>query len=235
MVLGLVTALGIVMLPRMSNVYANGDREQMNSYLNIGLKGVAYVAIPMSFGIAGISNEFVPWFFGPGFEPVIFLMTVLTPILFFIAMSNVLGIQYLLPSNRTREYTASVTAGAFINLILNLILIPKMKALGACIGTVAAEFVVAAFQYYCLRKEINIKDYLKGLVKYSVAAMIMFVVVRLIGIEMGVKIGTTIVQCLAGVIIYILILTILREKINSILFIALIHWIRKKISPNLNY
>ena len=102
----------------------------MNNYLNKSLQGVAYVSIPMAVGLAGISKEFVPWFFGPDFGAASYLMIILAPILFFIAISNVLGIQYLLPTNRTKEFTASVTMGAIINVILNLILIPKYKAIG---------------------------------------------------------------------------------------------------------
>ena len=73
LVLSLVTSLGVVMLPRMSNTFANGDNKKMNEYLNRSLQGVAYISIPMAVGLAGISNEFVPWFFGPGFgEAIIF-------------------------------------------------------------------------------------------------------------------------------------------------------------------
>lgn len=226
-VLGLVTALGAVMLPRMSNIFANGDKEKMDSYLNKSLQGVAYVAVPMAVGIASISKEFVPWFFGIGFEPVIYLMIALAPILFFIAMSNVMGTQYLLPSNRTKEFTASVTAGAGVNVILNLVLIPQMKAFGACLSTVAAEFFVTAIQYYYLRSEVDIKEYLKGLIKYIVSAAIMVVVIRVIGTTIGSGVVTTLVQCLIGFIVYLAVLTMLREKMNIRLFTTVIARINK--------
>lgn len=226
-VLGLVTALGVVMLPRMSNIFAKGDKEKMDSYLNISLKGVAYVAVPMSIGIGSISNEFAPWFFGAGFEPVKIMIIVLSPILFFIAMSNVMGIQYLLPSNRIKEFTSSVITAAVVNVILNLILIPQMKALGACIATVISEFSVTVVQYYYLRREINIIEYLKGLVKYILAAAIMAVAIRVIGIAMGVGASTTIVQGITGAAVYIAILTILREKINATLYAAVFARISK--------
>lgn len=219
--MGLVTALGVVMLPRMSNIFANGDKEKMDSYLNKSLKGVAYIAVPMTVGIASISNEFVPWFFGADFEPVIYLMIALAPILFFIAMSNVMGTQYLLPSNRTKEFTASVTIGAVVNVMLNLVLIPRMKAFGACISTVAAEFLVMSVQYYYLRSEVDTKEYLKSLIKYIISAVIMFVTVRMIGAIMGSGVITTVVQCLAGLIIYVAILTLLKEKVNIIVFTSM--------------
>lgn len=212
--LGFVTALGVVMLPRMSNTFASGDKEKMNVYLNKSLQGVSYVSIPMSVGLAAVSNEFVPWFFGKDFSAVSYLMIILTPILFFIAISNVLGIQYLLPTNRTKEFTVSVTMGAVINVILNFIFIPHYKAIGTCIATVIAEFVVTLVQYISLRENIQEKNLIKSIIKYVIAATVMFIVVRLIGNYMGAKIITTILQGAMGGIIYIVILILLKEEIN---------------------
>jgi len=220
--LALVTSLGIVMLPRMSNTFISGDNEKMNLYLNKCLQWVCYISIPMALGLAAISNEFVPWFFGKDFKEVSYLMIILTPILFFIAISNVLGIQYLLPSNRSNEFTASVTIGAIINVILNFILIPKYKAFGTCIATVISEFVVTSVQYVFLRKNIKNKILLKCMTKFLIAAIIMFIVVRFIGINMGAKIITTLVQCVVGVVIYEVILFMLKEEINQIIINNLI-------------
>lgn len=214
LVLSLVTSLGVVMLPRMSNIFANGDNEKMNVYLNKSLQGVAYVSIPMSVGLAAVSSEFVPWFFGPDFKTVSYLMIILTPILFLIAMSNVIGIQYLMPANRTKEFTFSVTTGAIINVTLNFLLIPKYKAIGACIATVIAEFSVTLVQYLCVRKNIKNRNLFISLMKYIVASTFMFIAVRFVGRCMGARIITTVLQSLIGVIIYVLILTILKEKIN---------------------
>lgn len=227
-VLGLVTALGIVMLPRMSNIFANGDKEKMDSHLNKSLRGVAFVSVPMAAGIASISNEFVPWFFGPGFESVTYLIKALTPVLFLIAMSNVMGVQYLLPSNKTKEFTISVTLGAVVNVILNLLLIPQMKAFGACIASVVAEFTVTAIQYYYLRKEIDNKAYMKSLIMYTFASTIMFVIVRIIGSLMRTGILTTIVQSTIGFIVYITVLTLSHEEINSTLLKIIFELLRNE-------
>lgn len=215
--LSLVTSLGVVMLPRMSNTFASGDNKKMDAYLNKSLQGVAYVSIPMTMGLAAISNEFVPWFFGKDFNSVSYLMTILTPILFFIAISNVLGIQYLLPTNRTNEFTFSVTVGAVINAGLNFILIPKYKALGTCIATVVAEFVVFLIQYMSLKKSIKTKILLKSIIKYAFAATVMFSIIKSIGFFIGAKIVTTVIQVLVGVGVYLVTLFLLNEEINLIL------------------
>lgn len=225
LVLGLVTSLGVVMLPRMSNIFASGDNAKLKEHLNRSLIGVSYITIPMAFGLASISESFVPWFFGKGFGEVKYLLMISVPILFFIALSNVLGVQYLLPINRNREFTISVTVGAVVNVILNLILIPKYDAFGSCVATVIAEFSVTLVQYIFIYKEIELKPLIKSISKYIIAGIIMMIIVILIGREMKPEIITTLIQCVIGVVIYFGILIVIKDEINK----TILEFIKKKI------
>lgn len=214
---GLVTSLGVVMLPRMSNTFANGDKKKMNEYLNKSLIFVSYMSIPMFIGLAAISNEFVPWFFGEDFLQVRYIMMILTPILFFIAINNVLGVQYLLPTNRTKEYTIAVSTGAITNVVFNFLLIPKYKVIGACIATLLAELIVPVVELIILRKNINIKYIFKNIYKYFFAGAIMFIIVRFIGKFMGVGILTTMIQAFSGGCIYLETLLIFKDEFTKVI------------------
>lgn len=214
---GLVTSLGVVMLPRMSNTFANGDKKKMNEYLNKSLIFVSYMSIPMFIGLAAISNEFVPWFFGEDFLQVRYIMMILTPILFFIAINNVLGVQYLLPTNRTKEYTIAVSTGAITNVVFNFLLIPKYKVIGACIATLLAELIVPVVELIILRKNINIKYIFKNIYKYFFAGAIMFIIVRFIGKFMGGGILTTMIQVFSGGCIYLATLLIFKDEFTKVI------------------
>lgn len=214
---GLVTSLGVVMLPRMSNTFANDDKKKMNEYLNKSLIFVSYMSIPMFIGLAAISNEFVPWFFGEDFLQVRYIMMILTPILFFIAINNVLGVQYLLPTNRTKEYTIAVSTGAITNIIFNFLLIPKYKVLGACIATLMAELIVPVVELIILKKNINIKYIFKDIYKYFLAGIIMFIIVRVIGKFMGIGILTTMIQVFSGGCIYLATLLIFKDEFTKVI------------------
>lgn len=211
LVLALVTSLGTVMLPRMSNLFAKKDRKKMNEYLNKTLIIISFIAIPMTFGIAGISNEFT-WFFGHGFEEVSILMMILSPILFLIAVSNVTGTQYLLPASRNTEFTLSVTAGAVVNVILNFMLISKYKAVGACIATVVAELTVTFIQIVMIRDNIDFRKWLRFVIKFSLGSIIMFIIVRILGSMLNNKVTTTLIQCLVGTIVYFLFMIITKDE-----------------------
>ena len=80
------------------------------------------------FGLMSIANELSPWFFTDKFIGIEKLIIISSVIILAISWSNVLGMQLLIPLNRTKEFTISVTTGAIINLILNLILIKKLGA-----------------------------------------------------------------------------------------------------------
>lgn len=213
-VLEVISALGVVMLPRMSNIFASGDHAKMKEYLNFSLVGVSYVAVPMVLGIMGVTNEFVPWFFGSGYDEVKVLMIALSPILIFISLSSVLGVQYLLPSNRVNEFTISIVAGAIVNLSLNWLLIPLFGALGAVLGTIGAELSVLMFQLYFVRESINFPRYLIGLSKFLFAGVCMYGAVRLIG-YLGLEPSLVLItQVISGMFIYISILTLIKEDTN---------------------
>lgn len=227
-VLGLITVAGTVMLPRMSNIFSKGLNDKMDEYLNISLKGIAYVAVPISIGIASISKGFVPWYFGFGFDKVGYIMIILSPITFFISMSNVMGMQYLVPSNRTKEFTISVVFGAIINVFMNLILIVHFAALGAAIATIVAECSVTIIQYYFLRKEIRIKGYILAFIKYLLASTFMYIVVKIIGFYYDACFATTVLQCFIGFITYVLVLIILKEDINKLIIQKVLMKIRRE-------
>ena len=84
-------------------------------------------------------------------------MQIIMPTLLLIGVTNVLGIQMLVPLGREKCVLYSEIAGAVTDLILNALLIPRYAAAGAAIGTLTAEIVVLVVQYISLRDEI--KDY----------------------------------------------------------------------------
>ncbi|MDY0288969.1 MAG: flippase [Sphaerochaeta sp.] len=211
-ILALVTSISIVMLPRMSNLFMKGDYEKMKGYLNRTLIRSAFITIPMSFGIASIGREFLPLFLGPGYgraEPV---LLILSSIIFIISVSNVTGTQYLLPSNRTKEFTSSIVLGAIINFTINLILIPKYGALGAAFGTVVAEAFVTGYQLYCVRSEIFFKGYLSELMQYVLSSLGMVFVIQLIRNSLGIGLLSIVYKITLGIFIYIILLSFVRNK-----------------------
>lgn len=175
MLLTIVTSLGTVMMPRIANTFASGNKEKVTNYMKKSFNMVYLLALPIMFGIFAVSDVFVPVFFGQGYDKVIILMKVISPILLFIGLSNVMGTQYLLPTKRQKEFTISVVCGAVINLLMNSVLIKRYGALGASIATIVAEFTVTAIQMYFVRNDFNLIKIIKLIKNYLLASIVMFI------------------------------------------------------------
>lgn len=211
MFLYFITSIGAVMLPRITNVFYNkGGKEEATRYINITIKIAMMLAVPMMVGMVSVSPYFIPWYL-PDQPEIIRLIQISSPIVVWISLSNVFGIQYLVPTGRNKEYTKSVVYGATANFIANFMLIPKFGGVGAALGSVIAETIVTLTQYIYVHKDLKI-NWDSSYIKYIVAATLMYPVVAFIGSKLGASIITNVLQAGAGVIIYGLVLIATREE-----------------------
>lgn len=220
--LTVATAIGTVMMPKIANTVATGDMNKVKYYIKNSFFFMNFISVPLTFGLLGIAKELAPWFFGKEFEGIENLIIISCVVILVISWSNVFGTQLLIPLNKTKEFTLSVTAGAIVNLVLNIIILKYMGSVGACITTVLAELTVTFTQMYILRNFLNIKEMIKSVVIFFPSAIFMFIITRFIGRVMGVKILTTIFQVLTGGVVYLLTLFILYRiiyKQNFIMYI----------------
>ena len=212
MLLTIITALGTVMLPRIAYTYARGKKKKILKYMRKSFNLVYFLSFPMIFGIISISREFVPKFFGQGYDKVALIMNVISPIILFIGMSSVIGTQYLLPTKRQKEYTISVVCGAIVNFILNFILIFKYGAIGASIGTVVAELTVTSVQIFFVRKDFKLRNLFRLAKNYVIASLIMLIVCLIIQNIVRKPYLSMALQCGIGAVVYITSLIVLEDK-----------------------
>ena len=211
LVLTICTSLGTVMVPRMASTYAKGDMKKLKGYMNTSLSFILMLALPLTFGLVSIIDDFVPKFYGPGFEKVSLLIKVICPIIIFISISNVLGTQYLLPTKQQKKYTISVICGAVTNLILNLILIPKYASIGAAISTIVAELVVTGVQLLIV-KDFSTWDVIKVGYKYFISAVVMFFVSKYVGSLINNPYASMAYQVVISMFVYFGMLVLLKDK-----------------------
>lgn len=171
----LVTSLGAVLLPRMSYYVNTNKRDEFKNITAKALNFVILLSLPITIYFIVYAKEIILFLSGSSYLGAIPAMEIITPTIIFIGMTNILGIQVLLPLNRERGVLISVIIGAVVNIILNIMLIPKMGAVGAAIGTLGAEFSVLVVQVLSLqsllidiRNKINLRY---GIVSCAVASI----------------------------------------------------------------
>ena len=209
--LSVVTSLGIVMLPRIANLFSKDDLNEVKKSLRKAFVVISFLSIPITFGLIGISDKFVPILFGNEFLSVIPLTKISPVLVIIIGLGNVFGTQYLLAIGKNKEYTASVCIGALVNFCFNLLLIPRFAAMGAVIATVSAELSIALIQFWFARVVFDF-TWIKETYKYWVSGILMLAIVRLVGNVTPISILFLVLQIAIGSLVYFISLIILRDK-----------------------
>lgn len=201
--LSIITAFGTVMMPRISSLIGENNKEKINEYTKMSFKYFTIIVSAMVFGLIGISNILSPVYFGKEFVGCAPLISGLSITLIFMTWANIIRTQYLIPNKKDKPYIISMICGAVANFVANFIFIPKYNAVGALIGTLLAEFMVFFVQYLYVKKDFPVFRYIKNTTIYLIFGFIMCVIVRTEGCLLDNNFKTLIFQILSGGIIYV--------------------------------
>ena len=200
------TALGISMLPRMTNLSDKNDDILLKKNIYNSIYFIEFLCFPMIFGLIAVSDIFIPLYYGTKFIESSMVLKILSISLIFSSVASVVRTQYLVPKEKDNIYIISVILGAIVNLIINSFLIKYFGANGAALGTIFAEATVAIYQIFMLRKELPlVKTIIKGWI-FFVIGFIMFIAIYFLNIYIARYdyIITLIIDIVVGIIIYLL-------------------------------
>jgi len=212
MVLVLVTSMSTVMVPRIGRYFNEGNDDAIKVSMYKAYRFAWFLGLPLMFGLFGIADNFIPWFYGPGYEKVITLLKIVSVITVAISINNVTGIEYLVPTKREKLYTRTVLIGALVNFCLNLVLIPRFFSYGAAIASAVAESVIAVIQLIAIRKELKVSRILISSWKYWVAGVIMWMLLLVEGRYFATTIPSTFVMIVSGAALYFSLLWLLADS-----------------------
>lgn len=193
----LTTSIGTVMASRVAVFWKDREQEKIQQMIQTSFCMVFSVAIPVMVGVLLVADRFVPAFYGEEFESVTPLLYVLVLVVVIIGCSNVIGVQYLIPTNKEVYLTRSVMIGSVVNLAFNAVLIPRYQALGAALASVVAEFCVTAVQFYTVHEELDLKPVARLAVRYFLMVLPMAVV--------GLALDYVLPDTVAGVFVLVLV------------------------------
>lgn len=200
--IGILIGVGTVMLPRMTALNSNGLEKEAKKIFLLSIELIVVVSCAMACGIFAISVEFTPFFFGPGYDECVRVIMMLSPVLVIKGLSVVARMQYLIPNQKEKIFIESVFLGAGINLLVNWILIVRIGALGAAIGTVIAEFVCCFWQYKNINKHISCSGVICKSMVYVMFGAIMIVAVRVVAKMFSGGVVALVFEIFTGIIVY---------------------------------
>ena len=172
--LTIVTSLGSVMLPRVSNLLSSGNQKAVNKLHEMSFLVYNLVIFPMVAGILIVNKDFVNFFLGKDFQDARYAIAIMVFRMFFIGWTNIMGIQILIPHNKNREFMLSTTIPAFFSVGLNILLIPSLGYIGASIVSVSTEGLVWLIQLYFTRSYLKEIKILPSMLKILAASLVMY-------------------------------------------------------------
>ena len=175
--MGFIAAFGTVMLPRVSNMLNSKEFSKVKRYNNLSLNVVMFLSCGMAFGLAGISDVFVPLFYGSDFVESHVVLLYLCPCMLFVSWANVIRTQYLLPNRKDSLFCISVISGAIVNIIANIILIPLFGSIGAAISTLIVEMIVCFLQSALSYKEMELRNSLIAIFPFFLIGFLTYFVI----------------------------------------------------------
>lgn len=149
----IVTSLGAVLLPRSSYYIEHGNIEEFKRITHKAVNFVFVISIPLAIFFIIFARQAILVLSGADYVAAILPMQIIMPTLMFIGLTNILGMQILVPSGREKIVLYSEVIGALTDLVLNMIFIPLFTSAGAAIGTLVAEIVVLLVQFGFMKQE----------------------------------------------------------------------------------
>lgn len=204
-------ALNSVMRSRISYMFANEQYEEIKERIKLSTNYVTFMGFGICFGLMGIADTFVPWFFGSGYERTITLLKIMSPVVVIIGLSNCLGSQYYTPSGRRKESAKYIIMGSVINFCLNMLMIPYLKSYGAAIATVIAELAITIAYIAHSQGYMNFKTVAAIAWRKLVAGIVMLAVVLLVAKLPVITILKIILEVGLGFSVYCMMLFVLGD------------------------
>ena len=204
--------LNSVLGSRIAYLFAENKTAEIKTRIAQSMDYILFIGIGACFGILGVAKRFVPFFFGAGYEKTIDLLMLMSPLIIIIGISNCLGSQYYNPAGLRALSAKFIIAGSCINLVLNVLLIPRFESMGAVYATLAAEGAIAALYLRFCNGYVSIADLVKRIWKKLIAGIVMLVCVCLIGETVASAMLAVTVQLLAGCAVYAVLLLFMRDS-----------------------
>lgn len=159
------------------------------------------VAVPAIFGLIGISKAFIPLLIGPEFVDA---SLQLLPWIGFAVLEHCLYMFYVSLAfqlgQRTGDAVKVVALAAGINLILNILLIPKFGMMGAISGSILSYMICLTYGYFLGRKGFGLIIPWLELGKVLLSAAVMLLVMEQVPDVGGVL--SVAIRIVTGIVVY---------------------------------
>ena len=210
--IGLISSISNVILPRSAYLFANVKKQDSaNSFMMKTVNGAAFVSCSFVFEIFATANQFIPAFFGDGYEKSVIILQILCINVLTAVMGNFIAHQCLIARNKQTEYNIAILIGATVNLILNVVLVNRYLSEGVAASSAFSGGIVLGLILFYTNDILPLKNFAKMIWKYLFAGFFMIASVCMLSVDCNIWLSL-LGKTFLGFIVYIICLIFLRDN-----------------------
>lgn len=142
MCISVINSISNVILPRVTYLNNNANKDESKKFLLKTLRFASIISFAISAGILCVADEFVPVFFGNGYEKSSVLIKIMALNVLVSILSNYLGQQCLIANNKQKEYNIAISSSAILNVIMNLCLVHAFQSVGVSFASTISGIAI---------------------------------------------------------------------------------------------
>lgn len=150
--LSLYTAFTNVMMPRISSLVADNNKEEIHILIKKSLNILYTFSFPLIAFSMIYAHQIIYILSGKGYEGAIIPLQIIMPLIFIAGINQILIIQILMPYKNDKAIFINSIIGALVGIILNIILIGKYKSIGSAIVLISSEIAVYFSANFFIKK-----------------------------------------------------------------------------------
>jgi len=213
MIYTVTIAMVATFYPRISSLYAEGRREDVNGLLSIGTKVILLISIPAVVGLIGTADYIVPILLGESFMPSVLILRILAILVFVFSIAYILGHVVLMATGNEKVILKATICGALVNAVMNLCLIPRLSGEGAALASISAEIIVTTVMLFSSRKYFKLsitRDFVMSVLVSCFLMSLSVIAVKQTFSNYGLGLIVTI---FVAIILYLMGLTITKNEV----------------------
>jgi len=179
-VISISTALSITTLPRLSQYYIKEDKIYIRELFNKTVNVILIIVLPCMVGILTVPKNLVMFIYGKSFIESTKILVMASPVIPVVAISYLCGSIILTAVNKEKYLLMATICGMTVNIVLNVILIPKYSGIGAAVSLLFTEIVVLMIHAFYSRQYVKLKIERRDFISLFISVIMLVIVVSLI-------------------------------------------------------
>lgn len=155
--IGIQGQINTTLYPHISKIAVEKSKEEALNFIKKSFLITMSLAFLAALFFFIFSRSIITIIFSKEFLESVIVLRILSFLFIIIGLSNVFGIQTMLPLNMKKQFAIPIITAGFVNLTFSFILIPVYKHIGASLSFLFSEMWVTIVMFFILKsKGVNL-------------------------------------------------------------------------------